>query len=321
MNEHHTSYTISSTPHIRSNETIESVMKDVLIALIPATLFGIHLFGMQAAIVIFLAVAAAVASEYAYQKICKKPLTIGDYSAAVTGLLLALNLPPAVPYYVPVLGSVFAIIIVKQLFGGLGQNFVNPALAARAMLMTSYPTAMTTFTLDGVTTSTPLYFLKNEGLNPSAADYMNALMGNIGGCIGETCVIAILLGGGYLLFKKVITWRIPTFYILTVLVMTAVFGRAGFMNGYPFYEIITGGVLLGAFFMATDYSTSPVTPTGQVIFAIGCGVLTSVIRLYGGYPEGTSLSILIMNLTVPLLDRYFRPRVYGVTGKKKEAKA
>lgn len=297
-------------------------MKDVLIALAPAALYGIYRFGYSAAVIIALSIAACVAAEYAYNRIAKKRQTIGDYSAAVTGLLLAMNLPPEAPYYIPVIGGVFAIVVVKQFFGGLGQNFINPALAARAFLMISYPTAMTTFTLDGVTTATPLYYLKNEGFVPQASDYVNAISGGIPGCIGETCVIALVAGAAYLLIKKVINWRIPFFYIATVVIMTSVFGRSGIMSGFPFdcfYEVFVGGLLLGAFFMATDYSTSPVSPAGQIVFGIGCGVLTGVIRVYGGYPEGTSYSILIMNLTVPLLDKYLRPRVYGVS--KKGAKA
>ncbi len=308
-------FTVSSTPHIRSNDSTSKIMRDVVIALLPATLAGIFYFGLEALTVVFVSIISAVLFEYGFQRIAKKDITIGDYSAVVTGLLLALNLPSSVPLYVPIVGSFVAIVIIKQLFGGVGQNFMNPALGARAFLMASYPTAMATFKVDSVASATPLTLLK-EGTAyiPSPEQYANAFMGNIGGCIGEVSAIALLAGGIYLLARKVITWHIPVAYLGTASVLFYVFGRNGLFTGVPLYELILGGILLGAFFMATDYSSSPITSKGKIIFGVGCGVLTVVIRIYGGYPEGVSYSILLMNLTVPLIDKYTRPRVFG-TGK------
>ena len=226
-------------------------------------------------------------------------------------------MPASAPFWMPIVGSAFAIIIAKQLFGGLGQNFINPALAARAFLLASYPTAMTTWTLDGVTTATPLALLKSGDIvSPTMNDYMAALTGHIGGCIGETCAIALIIGGLYLLYRKVISWRIPVVYIVTVVILTGAIGRNGVR--VPLYEVLVGGLLLGAFFMATDYASSPVTAKGQIIMGIGCGLLTSLIRIYGGYPEGVSYSILIMNLCVPLIDRFTKGRIFGA--RPKEAK-
>ncbi|MFV0440892.1 MAG: RnfABCDGE type electron transport complex subunit D [Lachnospirales bacterium] len=309
-------FVVSSTPHIRSNDSIQSIMQDVAIALLPATLVGMYMFGLPAIFTIILAVGSSVLFEYLFQKYTKQPITINDYSAVVTGLLLALNLPPTVSPYIPIMGSFFAIIVAKQLFGGLGQNFINPALAGRAFLVASYPTEMTKWTapvnnlvggLDAVSTATPL----------SGGEYSlaNAFIGNIGGCIGEVSALALLIGAAYLLIKKVISWRIPTIYIGTTFVLTLLLG-----HGTPydaFSQIFLGGLIIGAFFMATDYSSSPVTAKGQVIFALGCGILTAIIRIYGGYPEGVSYSILLMNLTVPLIERYTRPSVFGVEKQKK----
>lgn len=310
---------VSSTPHIRSNDTTSHIMLDVIIALLPAVFVGLVYFGISAFMVIGLSVASAVLFEYAFQKATKKPITIGDFSAVVTGLLLALNLPSSVPFYIPIIGSFVAVIIVKQLFGGIGQNFMNPALGARAFLMASYPVDMTTFKVDAVATATPLTTLKEAGtMVPSPLDYSNAFMGNIGGCIGEVSALALLLGAFYLFYKKVITWHIPVSYLGTAFVLFFIFGRQGLFTGFPVYELLLGGILLGAFFMATDYSSSPITPKGKIIFGCGCGILTVIIRIYGGYPEGVSYSILLMNLTVPLIDKYTKPRVFGTV--KKEAK-
>lgn len=313
---------VSSTPHIRSNDSIESIMRDVLIALTPAALAGIYFFGFKALLIIILSIASCVFFEGAYQKITKQPITITDLSAAVTGLLLAMNLPASSPFWLPVVGGFFAIVIAKQLFGGLGQNFINPALAARAFLLASYPTQMTNFTeptglfssAEAVSAATPLTLVKElakEGKiqELTQSDFINALIGNIGGCIGETCAIFLILGGIYLIYRKVISWRIPVTYILTVFILTLIFGRM------PVYEILIGGLMLGAFFMATDYSSSPVTPTGQFIMGFGCGLLTAIIRVYGGYPEGVSYSILLMNLAVPLIDRFTKPKVFGEVKK------
>lgn len=311
--------TVTSTPHIRSKDTIEKIMLDVIIALLPACIAGIYFFQFKALALMLISVASSVLFEFLFQKAVKKPVTITDLSAVVTGLLLAMNLPASSPLWLPVVGSFVAIIIVKQLFGGLGQNFINPALLARAFLLTSYPVAMTNWTVDSVSTATPLAMLKN-GIMPNTADYVNAFLGNIGGCIGETCSIALILGGIYLLFKKVITWRIPVTYLVTVFILSWILGRNGLFTGIPMYELITGGLLLGAIFMATDYTTSPVTPMGQMIMGFGCALLTVLIRVYGGYPEGVSYSILLMNLATPLIDKYTKPRVYGVRkGVKKSA--
>lgn len=326
-------FIVSGTPHVRSKESIQSIMRDVVIALIPATVMGVWFFGMDAAILIIASVASAVFFEWAYQKAMKKPVTITDLSAVVTGLLLALNLPSAAPVWVPIVGSAFAIIFAKQLFGGLGQNFINPALAGRAFLVASYPTEMTTWVApvrsgadivasatstgaDVITIATPLSQLK-DGVMPDAS-FMNVLLGQIGGCIGETCALALIAGGIYLIVKHVISWKIPVIYIATVFVLTAAIGRSGLR--VPFYELFTGGLMLGAFFMATDYASSPVTPKGQIIFAVGCGLITTLIRIYGGYPEGVSYSILIMNLCVPLIERFTEPKIFGALPKVKEAK-
>jgi Na+-translocating ferredoxin:NAD+ oxidoreductase subunit D len=302
-------YTVSSSPHIRTKTTVQTVMRDVLIALLPASLAGIYFFKMQALLVMLVSVISCVAFEALWQKLMKQKITVFDLSAAVTGLLLAFNLPASIPLWIPVVGSAFAIIIVKQFFGGVGQNIMNPALAARAFLLASWPVQMTNWTVDGVSAATPLAILKEgTGALPSL---MNAFIGNMGGTIGETSVLALLLGGAYLLYKKIISWHIPGVYIGTVFVLTFVFGRNGFMSGNALYELLIGGLMLGAFFMATDYTTSPITRKGQVIYAVGCGVMTSVIRIYGGYPEGVSYSILFMSLFVPLIDKYTKPRAFG----------
>lgn len=317
-------FVVSGTPHVRSKESIQSIMRDVIIALIPATAMGIYFFGIPALILIAVSIVASVFFEWLYQKLLKKPVTISDLSAVVTGLLLAMNLPASAPIWVPIVGAAFAIIFAKQLFGGLGQNFINPALAGRAFLLASYPTEMTTWTApvgfsgaDAVAVATPLATLKT-GAMPDASLTDVILGTNIGGCIGETCAVALIIGGIYLLVKHVISWRIPVLYILTVFVLTAAIGRKGLR--VPVYEIFTGGLMLGAFFMATDYASSPVTPKGQIIFAIGCGIITTLIRIFGGYPEGVSYSILIMNLAVPLIERFTEPKIFGALPKVKEAK-
>lgn len=305
--------TLSSSPHIRANESVQTIMRDVLIALLPAALAGIYFFKMRAALVMIVAVVAAVLSEYLWQRLTHKNITVGDLSAVVTGLLLAFNVPPTMPLWMVAVGTVFAVLIVKQLFGGIGQNIVNPALAGRAFLLASWPIAMTTWTLDGVTTATPLAILKaGEGTLPTLSQ---AFIGNIGGCIGETSALALLIGFVYLLYRKVISWEIPVVYIGTVAILTTVIGRNGFMTGNGLYEIFTGGLMLGAIFMATDYTTTPMTKKGQVIFALGCGIIATIIRTIGGYPEGVSYSILIMNLCVPLIDKFATPRTFGEVKK------
>lgn len=302
--------TVSTSPHIKSKDTVSSVMRDVLIALLPATFAGIYFFGINAFLVILVAVLSAVISEYAFQKITKKPITINDLSAVVTGLLLAFNVPPTLPLWMVAVGSAFAIIVVKCFYGGIGQNIVNPALAARAFLLASYPVRMTTWTLDGTTGPTPLGVLRGDG-SVALPKLFDVFVGNIGGCIGETSALALLIGAAYLLYKKVITWHIPASYIGTVFILTTILGRNGFMTGNGFYEILLGGLILGAFYMATDYTTSPMTKKGHIVFGISCGILTTLIRLYGGYAEGVSYSILIMNLFVPFIDKFTKPRVFG----------
>ena len=296
-------------------------MRDVIIALVPATAAGIYYFGLRALILIVAAIISAVFFEWLYEKITRKPVTINDLSAVVTGLLLAMNLPASAPVWVAIVGSAFAIIFAKQLFGGLGQNFINPALAGRAFLLASYPTEMTTWVVpnglaaDAATYATPLAQLKNGTLDASLGQLV---MGQVGGTIGETCAIALIIGGLYLLYKHVISWKIPVIYIATVFILFAVIGRHGMRM--PVQEIFAGGVMLGGIFMATDYASSPVTPKGQVIFAVGAGLLTYLIRTFGGYPEGVSYSILIMNCCVPLIERFTEPTIFGALPKTKEAK-
>lgn len=314
-------FVVSGTPHVRSKESIQSIMRDVIIALVPATAAGIYYFGLRALILIVAAIISAVFFEWLYEKITKKPVTINDLSAVVTGLLLAMNLPASAPVWVAIVGSAFAIIFAKQLFGGLGQNFINPALAGRAFLLASYPTEMTTWVVpnglaaDAATYATPLAQLKNGALDASLGQLV---LGQVGGTIGETCAIALIIGGIYLLYKHVISWKIPVIYIATVFILFAVIGRHGMRM--PVQEIFAGGVMLGGIFMATDYASSPVTPKGQVIFAVGAGLLTYLIRTFGGYPEGVSYSILIMNCCVPLIERFTEPTIFGALPKTKEAK-
>lgn len=314
-------FVVSGTPHVRSKESIQSIMRDVIIALVPATAAGIYYFGLRALILIVAAIISAVFFEWLYEKITRKPVTINDLSAVVTGLLLAMNLPASAPVWVAIVGSAFAIIFAKQLFGGLGQNFINPALAGRAFLLASYPTEMTTWVVpkglaaDAATYATPLAQLKNGTLDASLGQLV---LGQVGGTIGETCAIALIIGGLYLLYKHVISWKIPVIYIATVFILFAVIGRHGMRM--PVQEIFAGGVMLGGIFMATDYASSPVTPKGQIIFAVGAGLLTYLIRTFGGYPEGVSYSILIMNCCVPLIERFTEPTIFGALPKTKEAK-
>lgn len=315
-------FVVSGTPHVRSKESIQSIMRDVIIALVPATAAGIYYFGINALILVIAAIASAVAFEAICQKVMKKPVTVSDLSAVVTGLLLAMNLPAAAPIWVAIVGSAFAIIFGKQLFGGLGQNFINPALAGRAFLLASYPTEMTTWSVpnglevaDAATYATPLAQLKAGHLDASLGELM---LGQCGGTIGETCAIALIIGGVYLLYKHVISWKIPVIYIATVAILFGVIGRHGVRM--PLQEIMAGGVMLGGIFMATDYASSPVTPKGQIIFAVGAGLITYLIRTFGGYPEGVSYSILIMNCAVPLIERFTEPTIFGALPKTKEAK-
>jgi len=302
-------YTVSSSPHIKSNDSVQGIMRDVIIALIPATFAGIYFFGMQAFLVTLVSVISCIASEALWQKLTHRKITIRDLSAVVTGLLLAFNLPAAVPLWLPAIGGFFAIIIVKQFFGGIGQNIMNPALAARAFLLASWPVHMTNFTVDGVSSATALAILKTGG--DKLPSLMNVFIGNVGGCIGETSVLALLIGGAYLIYRKVISWHIPVTFIGSTFILTFILGRHGLMTGDALYEIFAGGLILGAIYMATDYTTSPFNKKGQVIFGVGCGILTTIIRLYGGYSEGVSYSILIMSLFVPFIDKFTALRVFG----------
>jgi len=324
--------TVSSPPHIYGNDTIVKRMRDVLFALTPAFLVGLHYYGEKAFIITAVAIVFAVLTEHLYQKVLGKKTSINDLSAVITGLLLAFNLPPDVPLWIPAAGSVFAILIVKQLFGGLGANFVNPALAARAFLLASFPVQMTSWVLpsadavsgataasniDALSSATYLAIIKADPtFVPQLSDYSALLFGKIGGCIGETSALALIAGGIYLIIRKVINWRIPVFYIGSFALFAFIFGRQGMFTGNILFEVLNGGLILGAFFMATDYATSPITPRGKIIMGIGCGFLSVMIRFYGGYPEGVSYAILIMNLFVPLIDKYVRPRIYGKRKKK-----
>ena len=282
----------------------------VLAALAPAGIAGVYFFGLRAAAVMAVCVVSCVAFEYLWERCTKRTVTVGDLSAAVTGLLLAYNLPPTIPFWMAVLGSLFAIIVVKQFFGGLGCNIVNPALAGRAMMLTSWPVPMTTWTLDGVSGATPLAMIK-AGTLDNLPGLRDVFLGSVGGCIGETSALALLIGFAILLYKDIIKWHVPVIYVAVVAALCALFGRPL----PPYYQILTVGLFLGAIFMATDYTTTPITLRGQMIFAAGCGLLTALIRTWGGYPEGVSYSILIMNLTVPLIDRATKPRIFGEVKK------
>jgi len=307
---------LSSSPHIRHEATTARIMLDVVIALIPAGVAGVIFFGLNAAITIVLAVAAAVLTEALIQLATKKKVTVNDWSAVVTGLIVAYNITPTAPWYLPVLGSVFAIAIVKQVFGGLGHNFMNPAAAARVFLVTAFGVQMTNWPVvaDAVSNATPLAILKGLSTDPLPS-VTNMLIGNHGGCIGETCAIALVLGGVYLLVRRVITWHIPVAFIGTVGILTFVFGPEGLFTGNVVYHLLGGGLLLGAIFMATDYVTSPVTKKGKIIMGVGCGAIVTVIRLLGGMAEGVAFSIILMNIATPMIDRFTRPRIYGEVKK------
>lgn len=318
---------VSSSPHIRDNARTSNIMRDVCIALVPALAASVFFFGVRALYITALCMIFSVGAEALWQKLTKKCVTVSDGTAAVTGMLLAFNLPVSAPWWICLIGSVFAIVVAKQFFGGVGHNFMNPALAGRAFLLASWPVIMTKWTLphttgflisaDVVSSATPLAILKN----PDAGELpqlLDMFLGNIGGCIGETSALALLIGGIYLIARKVISARIPVTYILTVAVLTFIFPNAGLTNVESVaYNVLSGGLFLGAFFMATDYVTSPITKRGQIIMGLGCGVLTFVIRRFGGYPEGVSYSILLMNVATPLIDRFTQPKPFGAVKVKK----
>lgn len=303
---------LSIAPHIRSGETTSRLMLNVIIALVPCAIVGIYNFGVNALVVLAVSMVTAVAAEYLFQVIARRPVRVGDLSALVTGLILGLNLPPTAPWWMAMVGSAFAIIIVKELFGGIGSNFMNPALTARAVLLASWPVFMTTFVnptywaegVDAVTTATPL---ATGGVAP-----LDLLLGRIPGSIGEVSKIMILVGLAYLLITRTISWRIPVIMVATTGLLSWAFGSD------PLAAVLSGGLLFGAVFMATDYTTSPMTAKGQALYAVGCGLIVAVIRAFGNYPEGVTYGILVMNVATPLIDKFIRNRVYG---HRKEEKA
>lgn len=322
--------TVMPSPHIRSSETTAKIMLKVIIALTPAFVWGVYVFGVRALLIAAVSIGSAVGFEALSQYILHRDITVSDLSAVVTGMLLAMNLPVSIPLWIPAVGSFVAIVLVKQLFGGIGKNFINPALLARVFLF-SWASDMTKFAAAGerisslgitvadsdiVASATPLASLK-AGAIPTETP-LNMFLGNIGGCIGEVSSLLLIIGGIFLLLTKVITWHIPVAYIGTVALITLIFPQAGAGYEFMMYEILSGGLILAAFFMATDYSTSPTTPVGRIIFGVGCGALTVLIRYFGSYAEGVSFSILIMNLLVWYIDKATMPRRFG--GARRYAK-
>ena len=306
-------YHVSSSPHVRSKDTTERIMLYVIIALLPTTLFGIYNFGYRALILILVTIASCVASEWIFNKIVHKKQSINDLSAVVTGLLLALNLPATLPWWEAVLGGVFAIVVVKCIFGGLGQNFMNPALGARCFLLIAFAANMTNFTIDSYTGATPLAAMRNG----DPVNTMDMLIGRTAGTIGETSAIAILIGAIFLILMGVIDLRIPASYIITFIVFMLLFSGHGADWTYITAQLCGGGLMLGAFFMATDYVTSPITPMGQIIFGICCGIFTGLFRCFGANAEGVSFAIILSNILVPMIEKYTVPRAFGMV---KEAK-
>lgn len=309
---------MSSSPHIRSKVTSANIMLYVTIALLPASAFGVWNFGVSALVMLICTTASAVLTEYIYEKLMHKKITVNDFSAVITGLLLGLNMPPSAPWWMGVLGGVFAILIVKQLFGGLGQNFMNPALGARCFLLISFTSQMTTFVYDGVTGPTPLAQLKSG----EVVDSMSMLIGRIPGTIGETSVIAVIIGAIFLILMGIIDLRIPGTYIASFVVFIGIFGHfanpdVGFFDPqYITAHLCGGGLMLGAWFMATDYVTSPITKKGQIVYGMLLGILTGLFRLFGGSAEGVSYAIIIGNLIVPLIERVTFPKPFGKGGEK-----
>ena len=327
----------TSNPHIRGSETTRSIMLDVIIAMLPALAFAIFNFGLRALTLTAVSVVGCIFWEWLYRKLMKKPQSIGDLSCVVTGMLLAFVCPVHMPYWMIIIGDFFAIVVVKQLFGGIGKNFLNPALAGRAVLLASYAGTMTSWVdpaagkaaiigsnADVVTTATPLAIMKTGDFAELMATYGvdKMFIGQIPGSLGEVSAVALLIGGAYLIWRKVINWQTPVAYIATVAVLTFLFPKQGSGLEWMLYSIFGGGLFLGAFFMATDYATSPVTKKGQLIFGIGCGLFTVLIRYFGSYNEGVCYSIMVMNLFVALIDKYTKPTRFGVVkSDKKEAAA
>ncbi|MBQ8026454.1 MAG: RnfABCDGE type electron transport complex subunit D [Oscillospiraceae bacterium] len=290
-------YIVSASPHIRDRVTSQRIMLDVIIALVPALIAAIAVFGLRAALVVFVCVATCVLAEFIWQKLMKKTVSVGDLTAVVTGILLAYNLPVNIPLWQAMVGAVVAIIVVKQLFGGVGKNFANPAITARIVMFLAFSVSMTNFvSVDGVSSATPLALI-TAGRIEELPSLTNMLLGVRGGCLGETSVIALVIGGVYLICRKVITWHTPVVYLATVFVFTLLLGQQ------PVYQVMSGGLMLGAIFMATDYVTTPYTAIGKVIFGLGAGILTVIIRVYGSYAEGVSYSILLMNILTPYINR------------------
>jgi electron transport complex protein RnfD len=321
---------LSSNPHIRDSVTTSEIMRDVIIAMIPTTIYGIIQWGLNAALVVIFTTLFAVLAEYVYEKALKLPITIGDFSAAVTGMILALNCPPDIPVWIPCVGSVFAIIVVKQLYGGLGRNFANPAIVGRIVLLLSFTSYMTTWpvtrlnqTADAVTGATPLGLLADGALD-QAPSLANMFVGNIGGAMGETCTIAVLIGLAILIWKKIISPIIPVCYMGTVFVFAFIY--YSFAGGdysalhMALFHLLAGGVVFGATFCATDYVTSPIMRNAKIVFGIGCGLVTMIIRMFCAYPEGASFAILFMNVMAPLLDMVAQNQFYGIGAAEKAAK-
>lgn len=302
---------VSASPHVRGKLSTSKIMFMVIIGLLPTTVFGMVHFGINAVMLVAVCIATCVISEYVYDKFMKLPVTIGDLSAVVTGLLLALNLPSTATWWMAVIGSIFAIIVVKMLFGGLGQNFMNPALGARCFLIICFAARMTNFNYDGLTEATPLANLKN-GL---PVNLMDMFMGRIGGTIGEVSTVAILVGGIFLILTGVIDFRIPCSYLVTFVLFIGLFGPQGWSIEYIATHLCGGGIMLGAFFMATDYVTSPITKNGRIIFGICLGLLTGVFRMFSSSAEGVSYAIIICNLLVPLIEKFTVPKCFGKGGE------
>lgn len=308
-------YHVSSSPHVRSKDTTGRIMLYVIIALLPTSIFGIYNFGYRALVLILVTIASCVASEWIFNKIVHKKNTIGDLSAVVTGLLLALNLPATLPWWQAVIGGAFAIIVVKCLFGGLGQNFMNPALGARCFLLIAFAADMVNFEIDSYSGATPLALMREGGVG--AVNTMDMLIGKTAGTIGETSAICIIIGAMFLILMGVITLKIPATYIITFVIFIALFGGYGLDASYIVAQLCGGGLMLGAFFMATDYVTSPITPMGQILFGICLGVLTGLFRIFGANAEGVSFAIILSNLLVPIIEKITVPKAFG---QVKEAK-
>lgn len=311
---------VSSSPHFNGKKTTQNIMLDVIIALVPAMIASVVYFGLSAALVIVTSVTACVLCEYISRRVMKRGQTIKDLSAVVTGVLIALNLPADISPFITIFGAIVAIVVVKQMFGGIGQNFVNPALTARIVLLNSFPSRMTNWVepfsylkgADAVTSATPLAQYAADGTIPS---YLDLFLGNHGGSLGETCALALIIGGVYLVLRRVISPVIPLVYIGSAAVFSLLFGRD------PLFDILSGGLLLGAIFMATDYTTSPLYIKGKIVFAIGCGALTMIIREFGSLSEGVSYAIMIMNIIVPLIERYIKPKSFGKESAKNESES